>query len=83
MSIGKWLSAALDDPMVCAEMKADINAWFEDGEPGYLDEIRLEALRDAHEACFEQYAHVSSEDYQDGVGDCRDAIESLIQGTVI
>lgn len=26
--IGKWLSAALDDPQVCAEMKADINAWF-------------------------------------------------------
>lgn len=27
--IGMWLSAALDDPAVCAEMKADINEWFE------------------------------------------------------
>ena len=27
--IGSWLSAALEDPSVCAEMKADINAWFE------------------------------------------------------
>lgn len=27
--IGRWLSAALDDPNVCDEMKADINAWFE------------------------------------------------------
>jgi hypothetical protein len=27
--VGKWLSAALDDPGVCAEMKADINALFD------------------------------------------------------
>ena len=27
--IAKWLSAALDDPQVCEEMKADIRAWFE------------------------------------------------------
>src|SRR5262245_3440359 len=26
--VGKWLSAALDDPKVCDEMKADINAFF-------------------------------------------------------
>lgn len=25
--LAKWLSAALDDPSVCAEMKADIRAW--------------------------------------------------------
>ena len=27
--VGPWLSAALEDPEVCKEMKADINAWFE------------------------------------------------------
>lgn len=27
--VGKWLSAALDDPKVCDEMKADINRWLE------------------------------------------------------
>ena len=26
--LGKWMSAALDDPGVCAEMKDDITAWF-------------------------------------------------------
>jgi hypothetical protein len=26
--VGWWVSAALDDPNVCAEMKADIAAWF-------------------------------------------------------
>ena len=26
--IGKWLSAALEDPTTCAEMRADIDAWF-------------------------------------------------------
>lgn len=28
-AVGKWLSAALDDPSVCKEMKDDINALFE------------------------------------------------------
>ena len=27
--IGKWLSAALDDPNVCDAMKMDIRAWFD------------------------------------------------------
>lgn len=27
--LGWWMSAALDDPQVCEEMKADIRAWFE------------------------------------------------------
>lgn len=31
--IGRWLSAALEDPNVCAEMKSDINAWMEAGKP--------------------------------------------------
>jgi hypothetical protein len=26
--VGKWLSAALEDPTTCAEMRADIEAWF-------------------------------------------------------
>lgn len=30
-AIGSWLSAALDDPKVCAEMKRDINEWFDAG----------------------------------------------------
>lgn len=33
VGIGRWLSAALDDPQVCEEMKADIRAWFDAGEP--------------------------------------------------
>ncbi|WP_156367228.1 hypothetical protein, partial [Novosphingobium sp. KN65.2] len=31
--LGQWLSAALDDPNVCEEMKADIREWFSAGEP--------------------------------------------------
>ena len=31
--VGRWLSAALDDPQVCDEMKADILAWMEAGKP--------------------------------------------------
>ncbi|MFA5951535.1 MAG: hypothetical protein WC807_14745 [Hyphomicrobium sp.] len=34
--IGWWLSGALEDPNVCAEMKADINAWFEAHQPGLV-----------------------------------------------
>lgn len=29
LAVGKWLSAALDDPKVCTEMKADIQFWME------------------------------------------------------
>ena len=31
--LGKWMSAALDDPNVCDEMKSDIREWFSSGEP--------------------------------------------------
>ena len=31
--LGKWMSAALDDPNVCEEMKTDIRDWFSAGEP--------------------------------------------------
>lgn len=31
--IGWWLSAALDDPAVCEEMKSAINEWFVSGQP--------------------------------------------------
>lgn len=27
--LGKWMSAAIDDPKVCEEMKSDIRAWFD------------------------------------------------------
>ena len=37
--IGEWLSAALEDPNVCAEMKADIRAWFEAHQPGLISDI--------------------------------------------
>lgn len=33
VSLGAWMSAALDDPAVCAAMKADIQEWFSAGEP--------------------------------------------------
>lgn len=35
--LGSWLSAALEDPSVCAEMKEDIKAWF-----AYLDAVKGE-----------------------------------------
>jgi hypothetical protein len=31
--LGKWMSAALDDPNVCEAMKADIREWFSAGSP--------------------------------------------------
>ncbi|MBK9496687.1 MAG: hypothetical protein IPO08_19735 [Xanthomonadales bacterium] len=33
VSLGAWMSAALDDPAVCDAMKADIQEWFSAGEP--------------------------------------------------
>lgn len=34
-SVGKWLSAALDDPLVCEEMKRDVEEWFASGGDDY------------------------------------------------
>lgn len=31
--LGAWLSAALEDPLICAEAREDINAWFDTGMP--------------------------------------------------
>jgi hypothetical protein len=33
VKLGAWMSAALDDPAVCDDMKADIREWFSAGEP--------------------------------------------------
>ena len=46
--VGGWLSAALDDPNVCDQMKADINRWFSAGFL-YLDSVRqlMQADREA------------------------------------
>lgn len=40
-NVGSWLSASLDDPMVCKEMKADVRKWFDalplpEGDDGAL-----------------------------------------------
>lgn len=40
VKLGAWLSAALDDPNVCAEMKADIREWFSAGEPELVQYAR-------------------------------------------
>lgn len=38
--IGFWLSGALEDPAVCAEMKADIRLWFDTIEPPSLSALK-------------------------------------------
>lgn len=46
-ALGKWMSAALDDPNVCAEMKSDINEWFEAIENAKLAQKVLQQIREA------------------------------------
>ncbi len=36
LDVGGWLSAALEDPKVCGEMKAHIRAWFDAVPPSVL-----------------------------------------------
>lgn len=52
-NLGSWMSAALDDPTVCAEMKVDISAWFALGEPGpsATDAMRAAVIEDCAKAC--------------------------------
>jgi len=45
--LGSWMSAALDDPKVCEEMKADIREWFAAGEAfGAMAELDQQGHRD-------------------------------------
>jgi hypothetical protein len=41
-NVGRWLSAAMEDDSVCAEMKRDVNAWFAELEARvqHSDELR-------------------------------------------
>lgn len=39
--LGRWLSVALEDPNVCEEMKADINAWINAGRPDELKDTAV------------------------------------------
>ena len=59
VALGKWLSAALDDPNVCEEMKADIRRWFSSGHL-YWDEVQ--AYRQAAYAAGLERAAVIAEE---------------------
>jgi hypothetical protein len=49
LALGSWMSAALDDPKVCEEMKRDINRWFEAAMP-VPDRSNAVASRDREDA---------------------------------
>lgn len=62
--LGSWMAAALEDPNVCPEMKADIKAWFDAGRPNVQPsdnasaEARLrEALEVSGDALDEYYRY--------------------------
>lgn len=82
--VGSWLSAALDDPKVCDEMKADIRAWFDGG--GHLrttpadprPDARDEALREAREYLGGQDPITSSGGIKNS--DLRAKIDAVIGG---
>jgi hypothetical protein len=43
-NLAPWLSAALDDPEVCQEYKAAINAWFDTAMPAPLEQPEQEPV---------------------------------------
>lgn len=42
LGLGPWMSAALNDDKVCAEMKADIQAWLEAFPKEWFEELEEE-----------------------------------------
>lgn len=46
--IGAWLSAALEDPMVCDEMKQDIKDWFDQTDDRIVQATDFECPRCGH-----------------------------------
>lgn len=76
-AIGKWLSAALEDPSTCEEMKEDIRAWFAAGEPSPVrptlseeDRARVEEVRERHD----EY----KQGFMDHIGEEADADRAIL-----
>ena len=59
-NLGKWLSAALDDPNVCDEMKRDIHAWFSTGMPFPAD-ARTEVMHAVQGALYDYIEFLKTE----------------------
>jgi hypothetical protein len=56
---GGWFSAAIEDPMVCDEMKADLTAWFET-----FTALRMAVESDSREDDIRASGNVPHEDYK-------------------
>lgn len=72
--IGAWLSAALDDPHVCEDMKRDITAWMDACERRPTQPLHALAIAAMHRA--EEYAN-AREDLLD-IAARRDAVYAAI-----
>jgi len=70
--IAKWLSAALSDPNVCQEMKADIEAWFAENEllPDGREKLKQEnsLLRSQLANCHKEISNLRDEILRYGGG---------------
>lgn len=70
--LGKWMAAALDDPIVCAEMKADISAWFAAGQPLSATPSPIEDVAEPSEAEVEDARQEGyNEGYEEGKSEWR------------
>ena len=74
--VGRWLSAALDDPSVCEEMKADIGLWMASDyaalaahDAELTAKAKAEALEEAINKCFDMTLYTGF--------DCAIALEEM------
>ena len=81
-AVGAWLSAALDDPNVCEEMKADIGEWFDRGGSEHIcravpEQVMLSALRMCDAADNYGVNHLDTDDIDAEAQELSDATLSL------
>ena len=77
-NLSKWLSAALDDPNVCDEMKRDINAWFNFGMP-FSTGTQTEVIHAVQGALWDYIEFLKAESE---FADADDPSDSVINNTI-
>lgn len=74
--LGRWMSAALDDPKVCDEMKDDIRRWFSSGHMYWNDVLlRMKQTSDERQEKIIEWLR-----NQDGYGEWYEVADFIERG---
>lgn len=78
-NVGRWLSAALDDPQVCEEMKGDIRAWMDAGMPNVQPSDVREAFGQIIDSAMEWRPGPSNQSYIEARADFQAMLNAALR----